>query len=280
MAGLAYDAHPHVTSAPITTGRQTITLTGSMCSRSQTYVSKNQYWLTAKYGGFAVPDTGFDPYAAGNSPRLSSAACGPRAARRWAQIRGPTTTLSRTTPLRWCWDCQGRSQRSSPRTRNRPVLAFATPTPKIASTGSGTYATSYDPRTWSGDVEGSLITFDASGNPTLTPKWNAASLLDATAHSSRKIVTCCTSSGAALPFQANLLTPPRSARGPTTRRLRTSRALPRDPSPPAASSPTCAATGRRKSLPVARIATGRTCLATSSTRSRIRWARRACRTLI
>ena len=69
MAGLAYDSHtrdirPDDDDVPQTQGKQTIS-THWVDVRENRYLEprqNNQYWLTAKYGGFRVP-TGFDPYA-------------------------------------------------------------------------------------------------------------------------------------------------------------------------------------------------------------------------
>ena len=204
MAGLAYDAHTRDIRADLA-GKQTISTYWLDVLEGQTYVSKNQYWLTAKYGGFAVPDTGFDPYAAGNSPSTLSSGMWTTSGETVGSDPRPDNYFVANSASSMVLGLSRAFAKIVTENAESTGSAFATPTPKIASTGSGTYATSYDPRTWSGDVEGSLITFDASGNPTLTPKWNAASLLDATAHGSRKIVTCCTSSGAALPFQATSL---------------------------------------------------------------------------
>ena len=64
MAGLAYDAHTKDIRSDLT-GSQTISTYWLDVMEGQTYLSKNQYWLAAKYGGFTVPG-GFSPYAASN----------------------------------------------------------------------------------------------------------------------------------------------------------------------------------------------------------------------
>jgi len=63
IAGLAYDSHVKDIRADLT-GTQTIN-TYWMDVLENGYVSKNQYWLATKYGGFTVP-SGFSPYSGSN----------------------------------------------------------------------------------------------------------------------------------------------------------------------------------------------------------------------
>jgi type IV pilus assembly protein PilY1 len=75
--------------------------------------------------------------------------------------------------------------------------ALSTPSVNTTSANSVSYGATYDPNTWTGQVTASLITFSATdGTPTLTQAWDARALLSATSvtASTRKIVTCCTSS--------------------------------------------------------------------------------------
>ncbi len=74
--------------------------------------------------------------------------------------------------------------------------SISTPTINTTSSGSVTYGATYDPTNWTGKVTASTLTFDSSGVPTATQQWDARALLTASTvtPSSRKIVTCCTSS--------------------------------------------------------------------------------------
>ena len=199
MAGLAYDVHTKDIRSDLRDS-QTISTYWLDVLEGQTYLSKNQFWLAAKYGGFTVP-SGFDPYATGNN----------------------TTTLGVGT-----WTTTGETVGADPRPDNYFVAsngasmvtglrnafarivaenaaatstAFSTTTANTTRTGTGSYATTYNPRGWTGDVIGSELTFDTNGDPVLTSRWNAAGLLDATLSTNRKIVTCCTSGGAGVPFR-------------------------------------------------------------------------------
>ncbi len=58
--------------------------------------------------------------------------------------------------------------------------AFSTTTAKVSRTGTGSYATKYNPVNWTGDLEGSEMTFNALGVPSLTSRWSAQAKLDAT----------------------------------------------------------------------------------------------------
>lgn len=204
IAGLAYDNHTKDTRSDLT-GTQTIETYWLDVREAQTYESKNQYWLAAKYGGFKVP-YGFDPYAATNS----------------------TATLNNTM-----WSTTGDTVGSDPRPDNyfiasdpealrdglssafeaiaaasaaTTATAFSTTTAKVSRTGTGSYATKYNPVEWTGDLEGSEMTFNALGVPSLTSRWSAQQKLDATTPANRKIITCCTSANAAIPFRAASMT--------------------------------------------------------------------------
>ena len=64
IAGLAYDAHTK-DIRPDITDTQTVSTYWLDVMEGQTYKSKNQYYLAAKYGGFDVPSA-FSPYAGTN----------------------------------------------------------------------------------------------------------------------------------------------------------------------------------------------------------------------
>lgn len=199
MAGLAYDAHTKDIRSDLADS-QTISTYWLDVLEGQTYLSKNQFWLAAKYGGFTVP-SGFDPDATTNG----------------------TTTLSSGM-----WSTTGETVGADPRPDNYFVAsngaamvsglrnafarivaenaaatstAFSTTTANTTRTGTGSYATTYNPRGWTGDVIGSELSFDTNGDPVLTARWNAAAILDATLSTNRKIVTCCTLGGAGVPFR-------------------------------------------------------------------------------
>jgi Tfp pilus tip-associated adhesin PilY1 len=84
------------------------------------------------------------------------------------------------------------------------TTAFSIPTGKVG-TDTASYSTSYDVKTWTSSVTGSAFKFDAQGVPTPVQKWDARDRLDNTSPADRKIVTCCTADGKALPFQSDSL---------------------------------------------------------------------------
>jgi type IV pilus assembly protein PilY1 len=227
IAGLAYDSHTKDIRADLP-GVQTISTYWMDVLESQIYKHKNQYWLAAKYGGFDVP-SGFLPYAPGNGT-------GTIADSAWYSS---TDTLARSTgatgELVYSTDTSTTAADKRPDNYfpgNRPeamqagltqafakltseataanTTAFSTPSPNVTSTGSVSYAATYDPTSWTGVVTASSVVFAADGTPTLTQKWDARALLSAASvtASTRKIVTCCTSNARApgLPFTIDALT--------------------------------------------------------------------------
>ena len=200
IAGLAYDAHTKDIRADLP-GSQTINTYWLDVMEGQTYLSKNQYWLAAKYGGFEVP-TGFSTYAGSNSSStlLDSS---------WWTTADLTPGVADKRPDNYFLANQADKMVDGLTKAFAKIIgendgatttAFSTPTAKVSSTNGASYAASYEPKTWSGVVTGSTLTFAANGTPTLTQVWDARALLEAATPAGRKIVTCCTSAGAALPF--------------------------------------------------------------------------------
>jgi type IV pilus assembly protein PilY1 len=200
MAGLAYDAHTKDIRSDLT-GSQTISTYWLDVMEGQTYQSKNQYWFAAKYGGFTVPD-GFSPYAAGNGTGTIPDTAWWTSTEMAGADKRPDNYFLANQADKMVDGLKKAFAKIVSENDAATTTAFSTPTAKVSSTDGASYAASYEPKTWSGIVIGSSLTFAADGTPTATEKWNARTKLEATAPASRKIVTCCTSSGAALPFQA------------------------------------------------------------------------------
>jgi type IV pilus assembly protein PilY1 len=213
MAGLAYDAHTKDIRSDFA-GTQTISTYWLDVRENQRYESRNQFWLAAKYGGFTLP-SGFDPYATTNGTTTIGTSA-------W-YTNTDTLTTSAGTPVTdnrpdnyfiasdasaLVGGLRRAFARISSENATATSTAFSTTTAKITRTGTASYATSYDPRSWSGDVEASeFVTTTAvsaittGATTTLVSRWRAAAILDAASPDSRKIVTCCTSAGVALPFR-------------------------------------------------------------------------------
>jgi type IV pilus assembly protein PilY1 len=199
MAGLAYDAHTKDIRSDHS-GSQTISTYWLDVLEGQTYLSKNQFWLAAKYGGFTVP-TGFNPYATTNTTTtLSSGMWSTTGETVGADLR-PDNYFIASNGASMVTGLRNAFSRIAAENAAATSTAFSTKTSSTTRDGTGSYKTTYNPRGWTGDVVGSELTFAADRTPTLTDRWSAAALLDATSATSRKIVTCCNSSGAAVPFR-------------------------------------------------------------------------------
>ena len=229
IAGLAYDAHtrdirPDEKTMP---DKQTVSTYWMDVLEDQVFRHKNQYWLAAKYGGFKVPEK-FDPYSRNNGTGSIGEESG------W-RTNNDTLTFE-TDPsfntLRYSTDGSGTTDKRPDNyfPGNRPEAmkdglteafakiagevasahgtALATASPNVTSSGAVSYAASYDAKNWTGAVVASTVTFDPKTDvPTSVTKWSAQDVLDASSvtASSRKVVTCCTSGGAGLPFTASAL---------------------------------------------------------------------------
>ncbi len=200
IAGLAYDNHTKDTRSDLA-GKQTVDTYWLDVRESETYESKNQYWLAAKYGGFKVP-TGFDPYAAANGTTTLNTTMWSTTGDMVGTDSRPDNYFVASNPATIRDGLTSAFASIATATAAATSTAFSTTTAKITRSGTGSYATKYDPSDWTGDLEASEMIFNAQGVPTLTTRWSAAAKLGAMAHGDRKIVTCCTAAGAALPLRA------------------------------------------------------------------------------
>jgi type IV pilus assembly protein PilY1 len=207
IAGLAYDNHTKDIRSDLT-GKQTIETYWLDVREAQTYESKNQYWLAAKYGGFKVP-TSFAPYAAANGTSTLTTAMWSTSGDMVGSDRRPDNYFIASDPaalrdgLTEAFDAIATSSAAITST------SFSLTTAKIYRSGTASYSTTYDPGEWTGDVEGSELSFSTTNVPSLSKRWSAASKLLARVdtasggpgHGDRKIITCCTAAGAAMPFR-------------------------------------------------------------------------------
>lgn len=205
LAGLAYDAHTK-DIRPDLIGSQTVNSYFMDVLEEQVYSHQNQYWLAAKYGGFTVPPD-FSPYASSNgtstiddkawytSSDLMNVKKGQKRPDNYFPGNRPDVMQSGLTAA---------FAKIVSETDSATGTALSTVSPNVASAGTASYAASYDPNNWTGELIAHELTFDSEGNPTSTEKWNAKTWLSAssTTSSERKIVTCCKKGdGAALPFK-------------------------------------------------------------------------------
>ena len=176
MAGLAYDVHTR-DFRPDITGDQTITtywldvLESGDRANSGVTGMRNQYWLTAKYGGFTVP-TGFAPYT------------------------GTATALTTSQ-----WDANSDADPDNYYRANNPSLmieglnkAFDNILSKLSGSSSAftlasknvedqdyVFASKYNAKNWSGNVIASKISFSKSGSASFSEIWQAIDTLEAQA---------------------------------------------------------------------------------------------------
>jgi len=216
IAGMAYNAHlplPNyglrtfqvpdpVTGMPVPS-YSTVSTYWLDVQEYQQYVPYNQYYYATKYGGFTVP-TG---YTYGTALTQDS----------WY-----TTTNTQSTggnppqnqPDNYYTASNATVMQAGLKSAFAKIAsengakygtALAIPTPNVAGQGALSYASNYDPQSWTGQLIASLSTFNADGSLQITPQWYAQTLL--TSASPRQIVTCCTTSTTApgLPFTYSAL---------------------------------------------------------------------------
>ena len=213
IAGLAYDAHLPITGHGLrtltdsTSGLTTISTVSTYwldVQEYQTYVNKNQYYYATKYGGFTLPNPFPSNYAYGTALTQNS----------W--YTSTNTQGSNKQPDNYFTASNATAMQAGLTSAFAKIAsdnaqaygtALSVPTPNVTDTGSFNYSATYDPSSWSGLVTGSTISFQSDGTPSLTPVWEAGALLNATSvtASTRKIVTCCTSTGAGLAFTSAAL---------------------------------------------------------------------------
>ncbi len=204
IAGMAYDAHVNdmrpndfKNADGTKTYKQTASTYWLDVQEYSTYRDKNQYYLATKYGGFAVPNN-WNP--ASTTPP-------------------PTATWHTTSNMQGSdlqpdnyFDANQAGQMVAGLTSAFTSIAkqiagsstaFAVQSPRLSTTGNVSYGSTYDPASWTGDVNAYSLSFDANGNPTTTQVWSAQSKLDAQTPASRVIATCCAATGApGVPFDA------------------------------------------------------------------------------
>jgi type IV pilus assembly protein PilY1 len=225
IAGLAYDAHTNDIRSDLA-GTQTVNTYWMDVEENQIYKHKNQYWLAAKYGGFDVP-TGFSPYASTNGTSTIPTSAWYTTSDTLARSSGASgelvysTDTSRTTadkrpdnyfPGNQPDAMQSGLTKAFAKISSEAAAANSTslvlPSPNSTSATAVSYSATYDPTTWTGDVKASAVTFASDGSTSQALAWDARSLLSAGAvtASTRRIVTCCLSSGGpGLPFTASAL---------------------------------------------------------------------------
>lgn len=202
IAGLAYDSHVNdirpndFKTNGSKAGIQTISTYWLDVQEYQTYKDNNQFYLATKYGGFTVPKN-FDPYASTNGTATLADSTWHTTTDTVGGNKRPDNYFSAGQADKMVSGLQSAFANIA-NAITASGNAFSSTSANVTS-GSLSYATQYSD-SWSGDLIATTVTYDANGNPTFSaPLWNAQSVLQA--QTSRQIVTCCTATGAGLPFQ-------------------------------------------------------------------------------
>lgn len=210
MAGLAYWANVSDVRSDLTGVQNIKTYWLDVLEYGQ-FDPYNQFYLAAKYGGFNAPET-FSADTA--TPALFSTN------KSWWATTTDTTPNGAARPDNYYTASQA-DQMVAGLTKSFSSIAsqlaaystsFSTASPQFSTLGLASYATKYDSKTWTGDLEASLATIDAAtGKPELAKRWALSEKLAIQASgtgwdSGRNIVTFNTSTKAGLAFRAASLT--------------------------------------------------------------------------
>ncbi|MBV8034327.1 PilC/PilY family type IV pilus protein [Roseateles sp.] len=211
MAGLAYWSNIS-DIRPDKPGIQTIQTYWLDVMEFQVFKTNNQFYLAAKYGGFKPPSNYSDATA-------TAAQFATNAATQswWATT---TDTVPDGSPRPDNYYMAGRADQmvaglnkafsSIASQLSAYSTSFSTALPQVSALGVASYATKFDAKSWTGELEASLTTFDqTTGAPSLQPQWTLSSLLDAQAagtgwNTARRIVTYNTSTNAGVPFRSGV----------------------------------------------------------------------------
>lgn len=201
IVGLAYDSHTK-DIRPDLTGVQTID-TYWVDVLEQPFVTNNQFYLAAKYGGFTMP-TGYDSYT--NTATLTDAwwhtpTGSPDTNLVGAQLRPDNYYTGGKPDLMIAGLNAAFSKIASQ--LSAFTTSFGTSLPQVAQSGNNSYSSKYDSNNWTGEVSVSTLSFDTTtGAPTSAAGWSFTDKLTAQLASTgayltnRRIVTSNGSSGA------------------------------------------------------------------------------------
>lgn len=211
MAGLALEANMK-DIRPDLTGKQTVQ-TYWVDVLEQSFSRNNKFYMAAKFGGLnqkKIP-ADFDPYTFSGTIPLD-----------WWSTTGETLKDVRNNST---WDrpdnyfAAGRPdtmvaglKQAFERISNEIsayTTSFSLSSAQVSSTGVASYAAQYDSKSWTGLLSANQITFDVSGNPTSTLKWDTKTKLEAQLSgtgwdTARRVITRSASAG--IPFRYNSLT--------------------------------------------------------------------------
>ncbi|MBS0433304.1 MAG: pilus assembly protein [Proteobacteria bacterium] len=181
MVGLAYwanvnDIRPDVAGIAKTQGKQTIqTLWVDVLE--QPFVSNNQFYLAAKYGGFIPPANLTPPYSFANTTPLDQT---------WWSTNGdaplatgqprPDNYFTAGNPDQMITGLTKAFQRINALSAAF-TTSFSTSLPQVSVSGNASFGAQYDASNWTGEVVASELNFAADGTPSLVERWRAKNTL-------------------------------------------------------------------------------------------------------
>ena len=209
IAGLAWDANTRDirlddVAKPQTKGKQTVSTYWLDVLEFGAYVTNNQYYLAAKYGGFDVPEN-FNPDThVGALPeawwRTNSDSVG-------GQPR-PDNYFTASRPDQVVDGLQ-RAFADIASQLQAFTTSFSTALPQVALEGVGSYASKYDAGSWTGEIVANKTSFNATtGAPSQVEAWKfstkLASQITGTGwDTNRRVITWNTSTKAGAPFRTD-----------------------------------------------------------------------------
>lgn len=195
MAGLAYDAHVRDIRPDIVSKNKPVTVSTFWLDvmESNEYREKNQFWMTAKYGGFNTDDPVFGsggyPLATNGTPATypSSVQNTPLPTSAWntngyQDDRGnfaPDQYYQAGNPAKMAAGLNSAFAKISAHVPKGTSTSLAAGSSTFATSGNANYSTSYSDD-WSGNVFGDSLSLSATGGTltgTSTNVWKASALL-------------------------------------------------------------------------------------------------------
>lgn len=188
IAGVAYYAHSSDLRSDIS-GIQTVD-TYWMDVMESGYVSKNQYWLATKYGGYRKPskDTPPGPFDAAKDIWYDKGADG-KPLRSLGADPLPNNYYPASNPDAMVAGLQSAFQSIAAGAGASAGAALSSAQINATSGGSNTYQGTYDAASWSGDVIASKVNSVTEDTLDTTSLWKASTKLDALGSTGRRIVT-------------------------------------------------------------------------------------------
>ncbi|MGQ3053640.1 MAG: pilus assembly protein [Roseateles sp.] len=209
MAGLAYWANINDIRSD-KTGVQTIQTYWLDVLEFGSFKGNNQFYLAAKYGGFKAPSNYSD--ATATAADFANTA----STKSWWSTT--TDTLPNGTPRPDNYFTAARADQmvdglnktfsSIASQLSAYSTSFSTALPQVSALGVASYSTKYDAKSWTGELEASLTTFNATtGEPSLQSQWTFSGKLDTQAagtgwDTGRRIVTYNTTTNTGVPFRS------------------------------------------------------------------------------